>query len=152
MLLSPNHKARHNYILKGKTLEVGIKLTGAEVKSIRQANSSVSFQDAYVAITKGTLMLHNAHIPPYSHSNVEVNPKRPRILLAHKSEILELQSILATQPLTLVPLGLKFSRDKIKLVIDLGQGKNHKDKRDSLKEKAVLKEVRKIIKNNRASI
>ena len=96
-----NRKARHDYFVLD-TYECGIVLRGAEVKSIR--NGRANLQDGYARITDGEVWLHGMHVSPYEFSRGELDPVRPRKLLLHHRQILELARALETKGTTLVPL------------------------------------------------
>src|SRR4030042_5794272 len=86
--VATNRKAYHNYYI-GESIEAGIALTGSEIKSIRDGR--VSLGDAYVRPEKGELWLYNAHIARYEASSyLGHDPMRPRQLLLHRKEILNL--------------------------------------------------------------
>ena len=81
-VLAANRKARFDYHILD-TLEAGIVLTGAEIKSMRSGEMSIS--EAYVRPDRNELYLLNAHIQPYAHSgDKEYDPRRPRKLLMHR--------------------------------------------------------------------
>ena len=83
--IAQNKKAFHDYFIE-ETLEVGIVLTGTEVKSIR--GGRVNLRDSYASVENGELFLVGAHISPYEQGNIfNHDPVRTRKLLAHASEI-----------------------------------------------------------------
>lgn len=133
-----NRKAHYDYSL-GEKIEAGIKLTGAEVKSVR--NGAVSLSDSYVKIVGSEALLINAFIGPYQFANNEgYDPKRTRKLLLHKKEILALQTKMKQANLTMVPVALYTIRQLVKLELALAKGKKKWDKRTALKEKALKRE------------
>ncbi len=144
--LSPrivNRRAHHDYHISEK-VEVGIVLTGSEVKSIR--NGQVSLAEGYATVDPNTLelWLHDVEISPYKHAgptNQHV-PKRPRKLLAHKREIRSLQGKLTSKGVTLVPLAMYFVRGKAKLELGVGTGKKAYDKRQDIKKRDADREIR----------
>ena len=80
-----NKKARHDYFIE-ETLEVGIVLTGTEVKSIRQGKANL--KDSYAMIKDGEVYITGMHISPYDKGNIfNKDPLRDRKLLLHKREI-----------------------------------------------------------------
>jgi SsrA-binding protein len=84
-VISKNRKARHDYDIE-ETYEVGIVLTGTEVKSVR--NARVNLKDSYARIDNGEIFLYNMHISPYEQGNrFNHEPLRIRKLLMHKMEI-----------------------------------------------------------------
>ena len=119
----------------------GLQLTGTEIKSIR--DGKVSLGDAYCTFSKGELYVKNMHIAEYSkgtHYNHE--PTRPRKLLLTKRELGKLDSKVKERGLTIVPVRLFISdRGFAKLEIALAQGKKVHDKRQSIKEKDVKRDM-----------
>ena len=86
--IAENRKARHDYFIL-ETYEAGIALVGTEVKSIR--NGNVNLKDSWCSIEDGQLLLRDMHVSPYEKGNVfNQDPRRVRVLLMHKREILKL--------------------------------------------------------------
>ena len=141
-----NRKAYHLYEIVDK-LEVGIVLTGTEIKSVRANGASI--QEAYVTVDKGQLWLINSSIAPYkfgSHYNHE--EKRRRKLLAHKIEIRKLQSAMTEKGFTAVPLSLYLKNGILKVSVGLGKGKKQADKREALKEAEDKRSIARALKNS----
>ncbi|MEQ9455549.1 MAG: SsrA-binding protein SmpB [Phycisphaeraceae bacterium] len=137
-----NRRARHDYHITD-TLEVGIKLLGTEVKSIR--NGQISLAEGFATIDPRTsrLMLLNVDISQYPQAGVNQHPpRRPRILLAHKREITQLEGKLTAKGTTLVPLAMYFVRGKAKLLLGLGEGKKTHDKRQDIKTRDANRDMR----------
>ena len=138
-----NRIAAHHYFLLEK-FEVGVALTGTEVKSVRAGRANL--KDAYGLIQDGELWLLNCHIGPYEHGNIFNHaPLRTRKLLVHKEEIRKL--IGKTQPrgLTLVPTRMYFKNGRVKLELALARGKQLWDKRETERRKTAAKEAREAI-------
>jgi len=145
-VIAQNKKAYHDYHVEEK-LEAGIVLTGTEVKSCRAKD--VSLQDAFAAVDKGELWLHNAHIAPYAQGNrMNHEPKRPRKLLVHHAEIVRIAKATQAKGMTLVPLAFHLTKGKVKVELGLCKGKNVHDKRDSLKKKDQEKEIRRALRGS----
>jgi SsrA-binding protein len=145
-LIATNKKAWHNYVIDSE-YEAGIVLSGTEVKSIRQAR--VSFQDAYADIKNNELFLRHLHITPYKyayHDNHEA--LRTRKLLLHRYEIKKLIGKIKERGYTLIPLKVYFKKDKIKVLIGLCRGKKLYDKRESIKQKDLNREMGREHKKN----
>lgn len=125
-----NRRARHEYFID-ETLECGIKLTGTEVKSVR--NGQVSLAEGYVRAVEEppSLTLHGGHIAEYAPAGEkrQHDPVRVRVLLAHRREIRKLAEKTRAKGLTLVPLKMYFVNGRAKLLIGLARGKKHRDKR-----------------------
>lgn len=138
-LIATNKKARHNYHIDDE-YEAGIVLVGSEVKAIR--GGRVSFQDAYADIKRGEVFLRQLHISPYKYAyNANHEPLRNRKLLLNKNEIQRLESKIKERGYTLVPLKIYFKNDKIKVLLGLGKGKKLYDKRESIKQKDIKRDM-----------
>ncbi|MBQ8344905.1 MAG: SsrA-binding protein SmpB [Clostridia bacterium] len=138
-VIAKNKKAYHDYFVD-ETYEAGISLFGTEVKSIRAG--AVNLKDSYCSVEKGELYAVGIHISPYEKGNIfNREPLRDRKLLMHKREILKLGGLVAQKGYTLVPLSLYFSGKNVKLELGVCRGKKLYDKRDSLAEKQVNREM-----------
>ena len=139
ILIATNKKAYHDYELSDE-IEVGIVLTGTEIKSVRE--SKVSLKEAYCYIEKGELFIDSMHIAKYEKGNIyNHDEKRTRKLLAHKSEILKLLNKVKSKGYTIVPLKMYIVRGRAKLLIALGRGKKLYDKRKDIQEKDVKRDL-----------
>ncbi|MCI0363590.1 MAG: SsrA-binding protein SmpB [Phycisphaerales bacterium] len=131
-----NRRARHDYFIE-ETLECGIKLTGTEIKSVR--NGQVSLGEGYVRATDQpvSLTLHSVHIAEYAPANPAHQhiPTRERILLAQKREIRKLADRTRQKGLTLIPLKIYFVRGRAKLLVGLARGKQKGDKRQAIAQR-----------------
>jgi SsrA-binding protein len=137
--IASNRRAFHNYEILEK-VEAGIELQGTEVKSIRAGFANLN--NAFARIDNGEMYLFDADIQPYARaSHTQHEPKRPRKLLLHKSEITKLFSVSAIEGHTLVALRLYWKNHRVKVEIGVGKGKSSIDKRQSLKEKVVKRET-----------
>lgn len=132
--IAQNRKARRDYQLE-KPFEVGIQLTGTEVKSLRAGRANIN--DAYAVERGGEIFLMNAHIAQYDGAGpFNHEPLRPRKLLLHKREIRKLVGTLRRGGVTLVPLTLYFNaRGIAKIALALASGKRKYDKRAAEKER-----------------
>ena len=109
-VIAQNREARHEYFVM-EALETGIELVGTEVKSLRSGGANL--KDAWADIDEGELILKGMHISPYEQGNIfNKDPRRPRRLLAHKSEIRHLAQQIKLQGYTLVPLQLYFKQGR----------------------------------------
>ena len=134
-----NRRARHEFHIL-ESVEAGLVLTGTEVKSVRAGG--VSLSEAYARFRDGEAWLVGMHVPPYragSFSNAE--PNRPRKLLLHKDQIVQLQSRVAEKGLTIVPLRLYFTRGKAKVQLGVARGKKLWDKRADAAKRDVEREI-----------
>ncbi len=142
-----NSKALRDYFVDER-FEAGIQLRGTEVKSIRAGKAQIT--DAFGRVEKGELWLHNAHIEQYAFGNINNHDaRRVRKLLLHRHQIRKITQALAAGGRALVPLRMYFKEALVKVEVALGTGKKLFDKRDDLKKKAELSEVRKDLKFRR---
>ena len=133
-----NKKAKFDYIFITEYV-AGIKLKGAEIKSIR--NKQVSFSDSFCFFKDNELFLNNLHIAAYKDS--ELDTKRERKLLLTKREITKLHDKSKATGLTIIPYRIFINEKGLaKVVIVLAKGKKIHDKRDFLKQKEIDKQLR----------
>src|SRR5882672_5682409 len=140
-----NRSAYHEYFIDAK-YEAGMVLLGTEVKSIR--NGKVSFNDSYCLLDKGEIWIKSLHIAEYSHGNINNHdPVRDRKLLLQKKEIKKIESKLKEKGYTLIPLRIYFNeKGFVKIEIGLAKGKKLHDKRDTIKQKDVEREMKRYLK------
>jgi SsrA-binding protein len=144
-----NRKARHDYSIE-ETYEAGLVLTGGEVKSLREGRANL--KDSYARIDKGEAILLNAHISNYEPAHYfNVDPTRTRKLLMHKKEILRLMGRVQEQGLTLVPLRLYFKKGRAKVELALARGKKVYDKRATIREREVKRDIERAMRRGRES-
>lgn len=118
----------------GKTLEAGIKLTGAEVKSVRE--NRVDWRGGFVRVRNGQALIHNLKIFRYSKDGrVETGSERDRVLLLKKQEINQLAGYLSQKGTTIVPLKVYSNGPYIKVLLTITKGKKQYDHRETLKKK-----------------
>ena len=142
--IATNRQARHRYNFL-ETWEAGVMLTGTEVKSLRDGKATI--KDGYAAVRDGEVWLYNVHIPPYAPASRENHePERPRKLLMHKREIDRLIGSTREKGLTLVPTRLYFRDGRVKAEIALAKGKDVGDKRQTLKEREMKREMDRAIR------
>lgn len=136
-----NRKARRDYHIED-TVEAGVELTGTEVKSLRSGQANLN--DAFARVEKGQLWLYNFDISPYDKGNRENHePKRTRRLLVHKLEIRRLDEAVSRAGRTLVALkGYFNARQKFKILLGIGTGKNQRDKREAIKKRDTDRAIR----------
>lgn len=134
-----NRKARHEYEIL-ETVEAGLVLRGAEVKSVREGN--VNLQEGYATVERGEAWLRDVHINPYDPANRwNADPVRPRKLLLRKDEIRSLAGRIEQKGLTLVPLDLHFRNGVAKVTLGLARGKKSHDKRESIRRRELEREA-----------
>jgi len=142
-IIAVNKKAYHNYFID-QTYEAGIVLAGSEVKSVRMGK--INLRDAYCKILKGELFLIGCHISAYekgSHFNPEET--RSRKLLMHRTEIDKLRGKVEQKSFTLVPTKAYFNQGLLKIEIGLAHGKELHDKRKTIKDRDIARDVQREI-------
>ena len=135
-----NRKAKFEFTFL-QEYNAGIILTGTEVKSLRAGEANLS--DAYCVIRDGQLVILSMFIGEYDHGNVHNHEtRRTRKLLMRKSELHKIEKRVTEKGLTIVPYKIFFNERGIaKVGIALAQGKKTYDKRDSLKEKDMNRDL-----------
>ena len=136
-----NRKARYDYVIEDE-YEAGIVLTGTEIKSIRLGKANI--KDSYAIIRNEEIYLLNTHISAYEKGNIfNHEENRTRKLLMHKKEIKKLNNKLILEGYTLIPLKIYFVRGRAKVLIGLCKGKKNYDKRETIKERDINREMQK---------
>lgn len=145
-VISDNRRARYDYEIL-QAFEAGIELKGSEVKSLRTGHTNLG--EAYATMKGGELWLINSNIPEYREANrFNHEPKRPRKLLLHKSEINKLSVGVLKEHLTIIPLKMFFNpRGRVKVDIALARGKKLHDKRETIKERSWDRERARLLRD-----
>jgi len=139
MMKITNKRAFYNYEIL-KSLETGIYLNGAEVKSIK--GGRMSLEGSFVKIIGSEVYLVNAEIYAYPYARPEgYEARRTRKLLLHKKEILSLKTKMKSEKLTIVPLECYNSHGWVKMKIGLAKGKKEYEKREKIKRRDMDREV-----------
>ena len=141
--ITRNKRAYFEYTI-GETFEAGIVLTGAEIKSIR--DKKVSISEGYCFFDdRGVFKIKSMRISEFKNAGyVQQNPDRDKLLLLTKTELKKVRNKLKDQGITIVPIEVFISsKGFAKIEIGLAKGKKIYDKRDSLKDKDVNKEIKK---------
>jgi len=134
-----NRKARYDYEIED-TFEAGIVLKGTEIKSIRSGKANI--KDSYVVIKNNEAYLLNTHISIYDKGNIfNHDERRTRKLLLNKKEILKLRDKVDREGYTIIPLKIYFKNSYAKVLIGLARGKKNYDKRESIKERDIKREL-----------
>lgn len=135
-----NSKARRDYHIL-ETFEAGIALKGTEVKALRAGKAQIA--DAFARIENDQAWLYNAHIDEYTFGNRENHqPKAPRRLLLHKSEIRKLFGLASVKGNALFPLSMYWKNGRVKVAIGVGKGKVEFDKRQDIKKRESDRELK----------
>ena len=132
-LITKNRKVYHDYFII-TDFSAGIKLTGSEVKSIR--NNDVNLTEAYCYIKDNEIFVKNMHIAQFNHGGKHSNhePLRERKLLLNKKEIIYIDASMKQLRYTLMPLAIVISDSGlVKLEIGLAKGKKNYDKKMKIK-------------------
>ena len=145
-ITASNRKAYHEYNNLDK-YEAGIDLFGTEVKSLREAQANL--KESYVIIRKNQAWVSGMHINPYSNTGHEGHdPIRNRRLLLNKREILKIKQAIDQKGLTAVPLKLYFNNNGwAKLEIGLAKGKKIYDKKSSIKERDIKRDMQRELRD-----
>jgi len=138
-IICQNKKAFHDYTID-EVVEAGIVLLGPEVKSLRGGRANLG--DAYSRIKDSEVYVYNMHISPYPYAHyLNLDPLRTRKLLLNRAEIKRLIGKTKEKGYSLIPLKAYFSGSKIKIELGLAKGKKTYDKRQTLKEKEMKREM-----------
>ena len=133
-----NKKANFDYYIE-ESLECGIELKGTEIKSLRKGSGDL--KDTYAIIRNGEVFLLNMYIAKYEEGNIfNHDERRTRKLLLHKKEIKKLEEKVSREGYSLVPLKAYLVNNKVKILLGLGKGKKLYDKRETIKERDLLRE------------
>jgi len=133
-----NRKSKHEYEFLD-TYQAGMVLTGVEVKFIR--DGKLSFVDSYCMFHDGELFMKNVSISGIGTDNI----KRDRKLLLRKRELIKLQKSL-DKGLSIIPYKIYQVKNTLKVDIVLARGKKLHDKRQTMKEKDIQKEISRTLK------
>lgn len=139
-----NRQAYFNYHIEDKYV-AGIVLLGTEVKSIR--DGKLSFNDAFCLFDHGELWVRGLYIAEYSHgtsnNHIAVHDRK---LLLNKRELKKLQLKLKDKGYTIVPLKVFFTdKGLVKVEIGLARGKKLHDKRETIKNRDVAKQIKRFL-------
>ena len=139
-----NRVARHDYFIL-EEIECGIALTGTEIKSIRAGKANI--KDSYGIVKNEEVFLLNMFISPYEQGNIFNHQEtRTRRLLLHKSEIKKLNDSIRLEGNTLIPLKIYFVKNRAKVLLGVCKGKKNYDKRETIKERDIKRDLQKRIK------
>ena len=145
-IIAKNPTAYHNYEIK-TTIEVGIVLTGTEIKSIRKGK--INLKDSYAIIKNGEAFVYGIHISPYEFGNIyNKDPLRTRKILLKKREINKLFGMISQKGVSLVPTRLYFKKNYLKVEIGIGKGKKLYDKREDIAKKDANMKIQRALKKN----
>ena len=135
-----NRKAKFSYFFE-QTFEAGIQLTGTEIKSIRRGEANLN--DAYCTFDRGELFIRSLFIAEYKFGNQQNHEtRRTRKLLLKKNELKKLERKMKEKGYAIIPYMLYVNeRGLAKVEIALAKGKKSFDKRESIKQKDVKRDM-----------
>jgi SsrA-binding protein len=137
--VASNRYASFKYDLRER-IECGIVLEGTEVKSLR--NGGCQLKEGYALIRDDEVFLVSIHIPPYAPaSRNNHDPDRDRKLLLNRRQIDRIKAQTKEKGLTLVPTRMYFSGGRAKVEIALAKGKDRFDKRESIKDREMKRDL-----------
>lgn len=143
-LIARNPSAGRDFELL-ETVEAGIELKGAEVKSLRAHRASL--RDSFARIDRGQIFLYGLEIPAYPQAGRSApEPKRIRRLLLHKGQIKRLDSQLSRSGMTLVATRLYFKGSRVKVELAVAKGKRQFDKREAIRRRETEREIQRALK------
>jgi SsrA-binding protein len=144
--ISFNRRAKFDYSLED-SIEVGVVLEGAEVKSLRFNGASLA--ESHAAVMEGRIYLFNLDIKEYQFAPKQFSPeaKRPRALLMSKKQMNKFMGAVQREGYALVPVSLYFNkRGYVKLELALGKGKKEYDKRATIKDRDWKREQQRLMR------
>lgn len=143
-IFARNRRAHFDYAIE-ETIEAGIVLQGTEIKSVRAGK--VQLQESYVQIRNNEAWIINMHISPYDQGNrFNHDPTRTRKLLLQRRQINQLIGKTQQQGYTIVPIQMHLKNGFAKLLIGVGKGKKHHDRREDLKRKEANRDMQRALK------
>jgi SsrA-binding protein len=145
-IAAQNRKARFDYAIK-ETIEAGLVLKGAEVKSLRLGRATLT--EAWAGERDGELWLLNAYIPEYQGGVLSrFEPRAPRKLLLKHKQIAQLTGAVARDGVTLVPLQIHFNdRGVAKVLLGVGEGRKKEDKRHAIAARDWQRDKARLMRN-----
>jgi len=139
-MIALNRRARYEYNFI-EEYEAGIVLVGSEVKSVRMGN--VTMVDAFIYIKDNEVWIKNLKVAAYksAHSLDKHEENRDKKLLLNKKEITRIKRKLEDKGTTAIPLGMFIKHNRIKIKIAVAKGKKTWDKRETIKERDLTREM-----------
>jgi len=143
-VIARNREALRDYHIL-ETVEAGIALSGTEVKSLR--NHQTSLKESFARVENREIFVYNLHISPYEHGSIfNPDPKRPRKLLLHRAQIRDFAAKTEAKGLALIPLKMYLKRGIVKMELALAKGKRKFDKREAIKARDVARELQRALR------
>lgn len=147
LIIAKNRKAKFSFQIS-ETIEVGIVLKGAEVKSIRRGG--VALDNSYAVDKKGELWIMNLYIDlkEYEKRQSDLDNLRPKKLLLKKDEITKINLKIKQNGFTLIPLDLHFNQKGfVKVLLGVSKGRKKSDLREYKKQQDWKKEKSRLEKH-----
>ena len=143
-MIALNRRARYDYTFI-EEVDCGIILLGSEVKSVRMGN--VTLIDAFIFIKDNEVWIKNLKIAAYKSAHtLDIHEEnRDKKLLLNKKEITRIKRKLEDKGITAIPLGMFVKNNKIKIKIAVAKGKKTWDKRETIKERDLTREMQRNI-------
>jgi SsrA-binding protein len=140
MKITTNRKAYYEYFVL-EDFDAGVMLLGAEVKSVREGN--VSIVDCFAYITNGEVWLKNMKVARYKQTHVaeKHDESRDKKLLLNRKEINRIEKLLQDKGTTMVPLEIFTAHNRVKVKLGVVKGKKLYDKRSTIKERDIKREI-----------
>jgi SsrA-binding protein len=140
-----NRAAFHEFYIEDR-YTAGVALAGTEVKSLRAGKAS--FNDSYCYFHHGELFIKSLHISEYTFGTVNNHePLQERKLLLTKKELKKLESKMTEKGYSIIPLRIFFNEKNLaKIEIGLGKGKKLHDKRETIRQRDVEREMKRYVK------
>lgn len=143
-MIALNRRARYEYTFI-EEFDCGIILVGSEVKSVRMGN--VTMMDAFIYIKDNEVWIKNLKVAAYksAHTLDKHEENRDKKLLLNKKEIVRIKRKLEDKGITAIPLGMFIKNNRIKIKIAVAKGKKTWDKRETIKERDLTREMQRNI-------
>jgi SsrA-binding protein len=140
MSIVTNRKAFYEYHVL-EEFEAGIVLLGSEVKSIRMGN--VTLTDSFIYLKSGEVWIKNLKVARYkqTHLSEKHDESREKKLLLTKVQIIKISRMMEDKGITCVPLSVFIKNNRLKVKIGVVKGKKLWDKRASIKERDIKREI-----------
>ena len=143
-MIALNRRARYEYTFI-EEFDCGIILVGSEVKSVRMGN--VTMVDAFIYIKDNEVWIKNLKVAAYksAHTLDKHEENRDKKLLLNKKEITRIKRKLEDKGITEIPLGMFIKNNRIKIKIAVAKGKKTWNKRETIKERDLTREMQRNI-------
>jgi SsrA-binding protein len=134
-----NKKAYFDYFVI-EDFVAGLVLTGSEVKSLRRGD--INFNDGYIIFKDGEVFIKNMRIAQYKEATYNNHDEmRDKKLLLNKKEISKISKSYDEKGIAIIPLEIFTLKNRFKIKIGICRGKKNYDKRDSIRQKDMEREL-----------